>query len=72
MTKGTRRDVAMGTSNPPILPRGQTATMDINITRWTTDEGRDALFGALVENEQPALVEALRNLKDRVVDCPGR
>jgi hypothetical protein len=46
--------------------------MDINITRWTTDEGRDALFGALVENEQPALVEALRNLKDRVVDCPGR
>jgi hypothetical protein len=56
----TARAVAMGTSNPPILPRGRTATVDINITRWTTDEERDALFGELVENEQPALVRALR------------
>jgi len=60
----TARAVAMGTSNPPILPRGRTATVDINITRWTTDEERDALFGELVENEQPALVRALSNQEE--------
>ncbi len=60
----TARAGAMGTSNPPVLPRGRTATLDINITRWTTDEERDVLFGELVENGQPALVSALRNQEE--------
>lgn len=55
----TARAMAMGTSNPPILPRGRTATVDINISRWTTNEEMDALFGELVEDGQPALVRAL-------------
>ena len=43
--------LAMGTSNPPIIPAGRTATVDLNITRWTTNEEREMLFGELVENE---------------------
>ena len=56
----TSNAVAMGTSNPPIIPPGRTATVDIAITRWTTDEEREMLFGELVENEQQGLVNALR------------
>ena len=56
--------MAMGTSNPPILPRGRTASLDINITRWSTDEEREMLFGELVENGQPALVSALRSQEE--------
>ena len=56
----TARAIAMGTSNPPVLPRNRTATVDINISRWTTDEEMEALFGALVEGGQPALVNGLR------------
>ena len=53
--------VAMGTSNPPVMPRGATSTtLQINITRWTTDEEREGLFAELVENGQEGLVEALR------------
>ncbi len=56
--------IAMGTSNPPILPRGRTASLDINITRWTTDEEREMLFGELVDYGQRALVSALRNQEE--------
>ncbi len=33
--------ISMGTSNPPVIPRGQNATLQINITRWTTEEERE-------------------------------
>ena len=56
----TARAVAMGTSNPPILPPGTTATIDINITRWTTDEERQKLFEVLAEKGQRALVREMR------------
>ena len=54
------RAVAMGTSNPPLLPAGTTATIDINITRWTTDEEHQRLFEVLAEKGQRALVRELR------------
>jgi hypothetical protein len=53
------RAVAMGTSNPPILPRGRTAVLDINITRWTTEEERENLFDELAEGGQRSLTRAL-------------
>jgi hypothetical protein len=54
------RAVAMGTSNPPILPTGRTATVDIAVTRWSTDAQRTELFAKLVEGGQDALTPALR------------
>jgi hypothetical protein len=60
----TATAVAMGTSNPPILPSGQSASVDINITRWTTDEEREALFGVLAENGQEGLIKALKKQKE--------
>jgi hypothetical protein len=54
----------MGTSTPPVLPPGQTATLDINITRWSTDAEREALFAALAEGGQAALTPALRNQQE--------
>lgn len=52
--------VAMGTSNPPVIPAGRSTTLQINITRWTTDQEREKLFAILVEKGQEDLVEALR------------
>jgi len=52
--------VAMGTSNPPVIPTGMTATLQINIERWTTDEERVTLLSELVDNGQEGLVKALR------------
>jgi hypothetical protein len=55
--------VAMGTSNPPVIPTGMSTTIQINITRWTTDEEREKLFAILVEKGekgQEKLMEALR------------
>ena len=40
--------IAMGTSNPPVVPRGG-SSLQINVTRWSTEEERAALFGALEE-----------------------
>lgn len=51
--------VAMGTSNPPVIPAGRTSTLQINITRWTTDDERVALLSELLENGQKGLVEVL-------------
>jgi hypothetical protein len=56
----TARAVAMGTSNPPLLPPGTTATIDINITRWTTDDERQHLFEVLTKKGQRALVREMR------------
>lgn len=52
--------VVMGTSNPPIARTGARSTVQINITRWTSDEEREALFAELVENGQEGLVKTLR------------
>jgi hypothetical protein len=56
--------VAMGTSNPPIIPSGRSATVDINVTRWTTDAEREALFGVLAEEGQKGLIPALRKQEE--------
>jgi hypothetical protein len=52
--------VAMGTSNPPVIPTGRTTTLQINITRWTTDAEREMLFATLIEKGQEKLVDALQ------------
>ena len=52
--------VSMGTSNPPVIPSGVTMTVQINVTRWSTDKEREALFAELVENGQEGLVRALQ------------
>ena len=54
----------MGTSNPPVIPPGTSMTLQINITRWTTDEEREALFAQLVENGQEGLVKALQKQEE--------
>jgi len=51
--------VSMGTSNPPVVPSGVTTTLQINITRWSTDEEREALFAALVEKGPEGIASAL-------------
>ncbi len=56
--------VAMGTSNPPVIPTGMTTTLQINITRWTTDEEREALFAVLIEKGQEELVKALQKQEE--------
>lgn len=55
------RAIAMGTSNPPVIPRGRSVTLQINVTRWTADEERETLFAQLKENGQEGLVDALRD-----------
>ncbi len=70
------RAVVMGISNPPVIPPGSTATIDIVITRWTTDEERDFLFDTLAENGQRQLVRELRRQDEtgwiRVTGPSGR
>jgi hypothetical protein len=60
----TARAVSMGTSNPPVIPPGKTAVLDINVTRWTTAEERDFLLTELAEGGQQALTRALRKQKE--------
>ena len=52
--------VAMGTSNTPVIPPGVSAVLQINFTRWSTDEERNSLFAALDENGQEGLFNALQ------------
>lgn len=52
--------VAMGVSHPPVLPPGTTATIDINITRWTTDEQEAQLLEVLAKKGQRKLVRELQ------------
>ena len=56
--------VSIGTSNPPVIPAGTTATVQINITRWTTAEERDALLTQLKENGQEGLVKSLQKQEE--------
>jgi hypothetical protein len=65
--------VAMGTSNPPIVPSGRSTTIRITITRWSTPEERNALLAQLIENGQEALVEALQKQEETgFVQATGR
>jgi hypothetical protein len=56
--------VAMGTTNPPIVPAGRNTTVQITITRWSTDEERANLLTQLIENGQEALVKALQKQEE--------
>ncbi len=56
--------VAMGTSNPPVIPAGTATTLQINVTRWTTDEEREKLFAILIEKGQEDLVGALQKSEE--------
>jgi len=56
--------VAMGTSNPPVIPMGMNATLQINVTRWTTDEERVDLLTLLIEKGQEAMVKALKEQEE--------
>jgi hypothetical protein len=56
--------VAMGTSNPPVIPAGANTTLSINITRWTTDEERESLFAVLIEKGQKDLIDALQKQEE--------
>jgi len=56
--------VAMGTSNPPVIPMGMNATLQIKITRWSTDQERVDLLTQLIENGQEAMVKALREQEE--------
>jgi hypothetical protein len=56
--------VVMGTTNPPVLPRGTTVSLQINVTRWSTDEERANLLAQLIENGQEGLVRTLRKQEE--------
>jgi len=56
--------VSMGTSNPPVIPQGARTTVQINITRWSTDEERTELLTQLIENGQEALTKSLNKQKE--------
>jgi hypothetical protein len=53
--------VAMGVTNPPVIPPGVSTTLQINITRWTTPAERESLFATLVEKGQEGLVKAVHD-----------
>lgn len=56
--------VAMGVTNPPILPPGANTTLQITITRWTTDAEREMLLTELIENGQESLVDAMQKQEE--------
>ena len=55
--------IVMGTSNPPLIAPGTSVTLQINITRWSTEEEVDDLQAVLVEKGHEGLVEALKKQK---------
>ncbi len=56
--------VNMGTSNPPLIPTGTRATLQINVTRWSTEEEREYLFTELLENGPEGMVKALQKQEE--------
>jgi len=50
---------AMGVTLPPITPRGG-ATVQIDISRWSTEEERNALYTALSQSGQGKLFDDLQ------------
>lgn len=58
------RALVMGTSNPPVIPTGTTAVIQIKINRWSTEEEVDALHAILVEKGHDGLVDALQKQEE--------
>jgi hypothetical protein len=56
--------VAMGITNPPIMPPGRSTSVQITITRWSTDEERAEILTQLIENGQEAMVKTLQKQKE--------
>jgi hypothetical protein len=56
--------VNMTTTNPPIVPTGRSTTMDITVTRWTTDEEREFLLTELIEKGQEDFIKALQKQEE--------
>lgn len=56
--------VAMGITNPPVLRPGMTVNLQINVTRWSTDEEQANLLAQLIENGQRGLVSALQKQEE--------
>ncbi len=56
--------VNMGTSNPPVIPIGVRATVQINVTRWSTEEERELLFTELLENGAEGMAKVLQKQKE--------
>lgn len=54
------------------IATGKSATMDINITRWSTDEERTMLISTFLEKGPDKLLSALQKQKDcGVIRIPG-
>jgi len=51
-------------ANAIALGKGMMSSMQITITRWTTDEERNALLTALVEQGQEAMIKILEKQKE--------
>jgi len=51
--------VNMGTVHP-----GGTTTLQIHVTRWSTDEERQKLFAALVEKDRDGLLKVMGDLEE--------
>jgi hypothetical protein len=53
--------------------RARTGTVDITIDRWSTDQERDMLLGALREGGSDGLLRALQKIKDEAghIQTPG-
>jgi hypothetical protein len=63
----TANAVAMGTSNPPVIPRGVRLNLQINITRWSTEEEREEIFDVVRqsrEGDQEALRQKLQGMDE--------
>jgi hypothetical protein len=60
----TARVLNMATTNPPIIPTGVTTTINITVTRWSTDEERDFLLAELIEKGQEDFIKALQNQEE--------
>jgi hypothetical protein len=50
--------------NMGTIHTGATTTLQINITRWSTDEERQKLFTTLVEKGQKDLINALHDMEE--------
>ena len=63
----TANAMAMGTSNPPIIPRGMRLNVQINITRWSTEEERTQILDAVRsggQRDQESLRQTLRGMDE--------
>ena len=50
--------------NMGTIHTGSTTTLQINITRWSTDEERAKLFTTIVEKDQKDIIDVLQNMEE--------